>query len=1787
MTTDTQGTGTITDDGTGPDGDDGGTDLDDDRPQMTIGDVTIEEGSGATFAVTVGEAEADYDVTFTTSTNGSAEAGDIAANTADIVINGTTITPVAGVYTYTVPAGTTGFNVTVPTIDDAIYEGNETFELNGKTEFMTTDTQGTGTITDDDTPTITVTGENVDEGTDADFTVTLSNATEADLVVSLAPSTANGTAEDADIDPANMVVTYVDANNVTQTLTVTNGTVTVPGGITTLNVAIPTNPDSVYEGPETFDLTASSTLTGSDTGTSTILDDGTITDDDTPTITVTGENVDEGTDADFTVTLSNATEADLVVSLAPSTANGTAEDADIDPANMVVTYVDANNVTQTLTVTNGTVTVPGGITTLNVAIPTNPDSVYEGPETFDLTASSTLTGSDTGTSTITDTLSNTNITMDEDGTYTYSLSDFNVDPDITTIRINELPLEGSLLYDNHVITKGYEIDVADIGLLTFKPDAHESGSDQYDGDTSWDNVVVLDGEVGEQQESYAQFNYSVNNGSEWSTVATMTVDVNAVADAPDVVASTTQTISIANVNDTSTGFKVSAIDENGDPATISIHGSPQGFGVTGDVNGDGGRGHVDEISYDTNSNTAEQIIVEFEEDLSSVNLSVAWNHSGEDIAIAFYKDGNLIETITTGDGTDGVDDLGTIQPSGGQLFDEMRFYPPEADDDFLIHSISYNSTGYTTVVEGEDATFDVTSALVDIDDSEQLSIALTAIPEGATISDGTYTFTASAVNGTEVNATDWDLTSLTFNMPNVDDPTTYIFNVVATSTEYSNNETASTTVPLKVHVLDTMPLAINDVDSVGLGGTAVGNVITGAGGDEVNADTLGKDAVKVSAVSFDGNAYTFNASGELLDSANNVVVNNTITADHGTLQMNSDGSYSYTSTEVKDVISHSGSDLSNWTHIAVKAFNDDEYNRTSTSDLDLTSATGTVSIDNNRLGVSNNPDGKEIGADGSGNDDGEALVFTLNTNTKNATIDLNALGNNESAFVNIYKADGTWIKSETFTNTGSINISSDVEFNTIVVGAANDNAKFRVDGVSFVVPEEHSDVFTYTLEDADGDTSDATLTINQTTDLTLIDDTATVYESGLAIGTDASATTELISGNLLDNDSGVGSDTVITAITGDNSANGNGILTANTTYGTITVYTQDFNGRRAGDYDYELTDVSSGDNVVDSIVYTTEDGSGTSAQATLRVSIVDDAPIGTNIESHLEDVTGVLQTTNLMIVLDRSGSMAWNINHDNSGGPSRMEIAKEALASMFDSYDNLGNVNIKFVDFAASNPQQSSWFSDDVTSANNYLDGLNATGGTWYDDALNMVINNYDTASDPVPTADKNLVYFISDGEPNGGHAADEVDSDVTYSNLTGEAAWTKFLEDNSIDISFGIGISEGVGLDDLQPIAFPNTNDDEYAMQVLTAFDLKQTLLNTVSEGVVQGDASVLISTGDDGIVLGADGGVITSVVYNGVTYDNSGGATSASISTLHGGTLDIDFITGTYFYTISSKEDIDGGHDIFTITATDGDGDSKSVDLDITLDFKAPLDANRDEIITNVATSDDLVIDANVLTQNDSGTNTIDSTSNPIGGTLGGTTQDIIFDSNGSTTGQFQYGVKDLNGNEDKTTVDVQYQSGNTVTGTSKDEILIGREGQVDTLNAGAGDDHIDFEAGDTIDGGTGYDAIHLNDSDGNISFDAATIANITNIEAINLEKGKHEIEISLDDVLDMTEAGSKSLDISALVDDGDSVSIVDDNDNWGEAVEVDNNNGTHSFEYTATDGSGDSITLTVDDKIDTTGM
>jgi uncharacterized repeat protein (TIGR01451 family) len=230
-----------------------GTILNDDGlPNITINDVTLAEGNSGTtsFDFTVSlSASSIFPVTVNYST-----ADSTAVTPADFQPAGGVVTFAPGQTTKTVSVLVNGDNTTEP---------NESFVVNlyNPTQGAVTDSQGLGTITNDDAnPTITINDPSVVEGnsgsTNMPFVITLSNPTSITLSVPF--SLANGTATVGSDYQTN------------------GGSFSVFPGQTTASVSIGIFGDTTVEPNETFFMNLGNTTgatIGKPQGTGTIVND--------------------------------------------------------------------------------------------------------------------------------------------------------------------------------------------------------------------------------------------------------------------------------------------------------------------------------------------------------------------------------------------------------------------------------------------------------------------------------------------------------------------------------------------------------------------------------------------------------------------------------------------------------------------------------------------------------------------------------------------------------------------------------------------------------------------------------------------------------------------------------------------------------------------------------------------------------------------------------------------------------------------------------------------------------------------------------------------------------------------------------------------------------------------------------------------------------------------------------------------------------------------------------------------------------------------------------------------------------------------------------------------------------------------------------------------------------------------------------------------------------------------------------------------------------------------------
>uniref|UniRef100_UPI000E0C968D Calx-beta domain-containing protein n=2 Tax=Vibrio cholerae TaxID=666 RepID=UPI000E0C968D len=346
------------------------------------------EGSNNTFSVSLsGTTAAETTIVLTLAGDTATKGVDFNGTSVIVVINGVSQTvPVNedGTFQVTVPTNTNSFSVQVSTIDDNIYEGNETFTLSGAgTNSIVT---GTATITDDDSnggtddrPAVSgISSPTVSEGESATFDVSLSNASTTATTVTLTLAGGSATAG-TDFTSTEVTITYQDGS--TQTVTVNDDgsfSVDVPANTTTFSVSVQTTDDNVYEGSETFTLSGkTATQETAITATGTIVDNDALPTIDKVEVNNGDAKAEEGQALTFKVTLSASSEQ--ATSHSFNLAGVTAGEGDFNREG--VTF--SNGVT--LSTDGKSVLVPAGVTSFTVTVPTVDDSVDEADETLKLT----------------------------------------------------------------------------------------------------------------------------------------------------------------------------------------------------------------------------------------------------------------------------------------------------------------------------------------------------------------------------------------------------------------------------------------------------------------------------------------------------------------------------------------------------------------------------------------------------------------------------------------------------------------------------------------------------------------------------------------------------------------------------------------------------------------------------------------------------------------------------------------------------------------------------------------------------------------------------------------------------------------------------------------------------------------------------------------------------------------------------------------------------------------------------------------------------------------------------------------------------------------------------------------------------------------------------------------------------------------------------------------------------------------------------------------------------------
>ncbi|SDK36056.1 T1SS-143 domain-containing protein [Methylophilus rhizosphaerae] len=611
--------------------------------------VTLSSATGApaTYSFNLGggtASSADYDSTKITFSNG--------------------VTYNAANHTITVPAGVSGFTVTVPTVDDTIVESlYETLplEIGGAV--------GTGIIQDNDKPNVItvepgqpgVGDDAVVEGNNLVYTVTLSAQTNTATTYNF--TLGGGTATQGD----DYTVPPTFSNGVTYNAA--NGTITVPAGVTSFTVTVPTVDDTVVEA---LNETVPLTLSNPD-GSHVVTGTGIIIDNDKPNVITVepghpgagDDAVVEGVSLVYTVTLSAETNVPTTYNFTLGGGTATAgSDYTVPPTfNNGVTYNAAN----------GTITVPAGVTSFTVTVPTVDDQIIESSETVPLTISNPDgTHSVTGTGTILDNDSTTT-TITVNGTPTTT--------DDSVVEGNTLTFEVSLgKVADHDMTHTFSLG----GSVT-------PGLDYDPSKVTFSNGVTYDSATGK---------ITVPAGVKDFVVTVPTID--------DVLIENPETLTLTVDGVTGTG---TVLDNDSTTTTITVNGTPsttddsvvEGNTLTFEVSLGKAADHVMTHTFTIGGSATSGLDYAA---LTSANFSngVTYNSANNTITVpAGVKD--FVVTVPT------IDDVLIENPETLTLtVDGVTGTGTILDNDSTTTTITVNGTPTTTddhVVEGNTLTFEV------------------------------------------------------------------------------------------------------------------------------------------------------------------------------------------------------------------------------------------------------------------------------------------------------------------------------------------------------------------------------------------------------------------------------------------------------------------------------------------------------------------------------------------------------------------------------------------------------------------------------------------------------------------------------------------------------------------------------------------------------------------------------------------------------------------------------------------------------------------------------------------------------------------------------------------------------------------------------------------------------------------------------------------------------------------------------------------------------------------------
>ena len=689
-------------------------------PEISVGNTSSSEGNQITFTVSLSEAT-DQTVTVDYTTQ------------ADTAVAGEDFIASSGTLMFT--PGDTSEPVRIDTIDDALDEAKESFNLilSNPSNATLADATGKATINDnDDKPIISVLDATTTEGDTVNVTLQL--------------------------DPVSGKTVTVDYTTLTDTavagedFTADSGSVIFMPGETERTIAINTVDDAVDEPVEQFQVELSNP-NKADLGDA-VADIDIIDNDAVPVLSITDVSVEEGETATVTVNLNNPSA--LPVSVSYATADGSAVDGDDYAA------------------VSGLLEFAVGETELTIDIDTVNDAVDENTEAFSISlsdpANATLDDANAdATVTIIDdddapnvSIADASVTEGETATVTVSLSA----PSALPISVTYTTVDGSALAsDDYTAVSGtlefavgeteqtIDIDTVndavDENAETFTISLSDPANATLDDANADATVTITDNDVPPNlniadvnvtEGETATVTVSLSSASELPISVTYTtadgsalagIDYTAATGVLDFAAGETElTIDIDTADD--------AVDENAETFTISL--SDPANATLDDANADA-TVTITDNDVPPNLNIADVNVTEGETATVTVSLS-----SASELPISV--------TYTTADGSAlaGIDytaATGVLDFAAGEteLTIDIDTADDALDENAETFTISLSDPANATL---DDANADATVTITDNDVPPNLNIADVNVTEGET---ATVTVSLSSASALPISVT--------------------------------------------------------------------------------------------------------------------------------------------------------------------------------------------------------------------------------------------------------------------------------------------------------------------------------------------------------------------------------------------------------------------------------------------------------------------------------------------------------------------------------------------------------------------------------------------------------------------------------------------------------------------------------------------------------------------------------------------------------------------------------------------------------------------------------------------------------------------------------------------------------------------------------------------------------------------------------------------------------------------------------------------------------------------------